>query len=281
MSDQGQQRSYPSPTSAQVQAGVPFYHQNVSAAADVPISQLLSEELNRAVNQAPENHDGVMMQQQMGQGMHASNPHQQLAQDAIGHLGDRQDYDEDDEGDLSEGGTRKRKRQKTAADDKRHKNTRACDECRRKKVKCESEDGSELGMDSCLACRKSGLNCQFSRVPQKRGPSKGYISKLDERLQNVESAIREFVPQAAYKIGNPDMGDVSMYSPGHGEGVRQQPQAHAGATHDGSLDYAGSGDADSFWSAAPQAQMAAVSAPDLSALQSASLQDVDENILKE
>lgn len=53
---------------------------------------------------------------------------------------------------------------------KRSKVSRACDECRRKKIKCDAQ--SEEG--PCSNCRRSSVECQFSRVPQKRGPSKGY-----------------------------------------------------------------------------------------------------------
>lgn len=54
---------------------------------------------------------------------------------------------------------------------KRSKVSRACDECRRKKVKCDAS--SENGEEPCSNCRRSGIRCLFSRVPQKRGPSKG------------------------------------------------------------------------------------------------------------
>ena len=54
---------------------------------------------------------------------------------------------------------------------KRSKVSRACDECRRKKIKCDAV--SETGDQSCSNCRRSSTTCLFSRVPQKRGPSKG------------------------------------------------------------------------------------------------------------
>lgn len=99
----------------------------------------LSEELTRQLHDNINVHHGenTMLQQSMGQAMHAPDSHQQMAQDAIGALVDgRPDFEEDEEeASASEGGTRKRKRQKTK-DDKRQKNTRACDECRRKKVLC-------------------------------------------------------------------------------------------------------------------------------------------------
>jgi hypothetical protein len=57
---------------------------------------------------------------------------------------------------------------------KRSKVSRACDECRRKKIRCDAtgEDSSE----QCSSCRRVGVQCQFSRVPMKRGPSKGYVT---------------------------------------------------------------------------------------------------------
>ncbi len=56
---------------------------------------------------------------------------------------------------------------------KRSKVSRACDECRRKKVKCDAV--AETPDVPCTNCRKALMECLFSRVPQKRGPSKGYV----------------------------------------------------------------------------------------------------------
>jgi hypothetical protein len=64
-----------------------------------------------------------------------------------------------------------------AADDgslaprKRSKVSRACDECRRKKIRCDAT--GEEGNEQCSSCKRVGTRCQFSRVPMKRGPSKG------------------------------------------------------------------------------------------------------------
>lgn len=54
---------------------------------------------------------------------------------------------------------------------KRSKVSRACDECRRKKIKCDAQTDS--GDSPCSSCARSLIRCLFSRVPQKRGPSKG------------------------------------------------------------------------------------------------------------
>jgi len=67
---------------------------------------------------------------------------------------------------------------------KRSKVSRACDECRRKKIKCDAQ--SEPGGQPCSNCRRASAQCLFSRVPQKRGPSKGYIKELADRINNIE-----------------------------------------------------------------------------------------------
>lgn len=70
---------------------------------------------------------------------------------------------------------------------KRSKVSRACDECRRKKVKCDA--ASETGEETCSNCRRSNVRCMFSRVPQKRGPSKGYIKELADRINSIEGKL--------------------------------------------------------------------------------------------
>jgi hypothetical protein len=57
---------------------------------------------------------------------------------------------------------------------KRSKVSRACDECRRKKIRCDAT--TESGEEQCSNCKRVGTHCQFSRIPMKRGPSKGYAS---------------------------------------------------------------------------------------------------------
>ncbi|KAK0382824.1 hypothetical protein NLU13_9919 [Sarocladium strictum] len=71
---------------------------------------------------------------------------------------------------------------------KRSKVSRACDECRRKKIKCDAT--SDSGENPCTSCAKSNVRCLFSRVPQKRGPSKGYIKELADRINSIESKLQ-------------------------------------------------------------------------------------------
>ncbi|KAF1997370.1 hypothetical protein P154DRAFT_283132 [Amniculicola lignicola CBS 123094] len=75
---------------------------------------------------------------------------------------------------------------------KRSKVSRACDECRRKKIRCDAT--SENGPEACSSCKRTGARCQFSRQPMKRGPSKGYIKELADRLNTLENQIQ--TPQA-------------------------------------------------------------------------------------
>ncbi|KAK1251765.1 hypothetical protein MKX07_007244 [Trichoderma sp. CBMAI-0711] len=70
---------------------------------------------------------------------------------------------------------------------KRSKVSRACDECRRKKIKCDAQ--SDTGDSPCSSCARSSMRCLFSRVPQKRGPSKGYIKELADRIHSIENKL--------------------------------------------------------------------------------------------
>ncbi|KAI1134111.1 hypothetical protein F5Y05DRAFT_244598 [Hypoxylon sp. FL0543] len=88
---------------------------------------------------------------------------------------------------------------------KRSKVSRACDECRRKKVKCDAV--SENGEEPCSNCRRSSIRCLFSRIPQKRGPSKGYIKELADRIHHIEGKL-------ASEGGNVDnLPDMEYFSP--------------------------------------------------------------------
>ncbi|KAF2670384.1 hypothetical protein BT63DRAFT_237006 [Microthyrium microscopicum] len=70
----------------------------------------------------------------------------------------------------------------------RSKVSRACDECRRKKIRCDATADNDAA--ACTACKKASMICQFSRTPQKRGPSKGYIKELADRVSSLEGALK-------------------------------------------------------------------------------------------
>ncbi|KAK5163891.1 Glucose-responsive transcription factor [Saxophila tyrrhenica] len=79
----------------------------------------------------------------------------------------------------------------------RTKTSRACDECRRKKIRCDASD--ETANQPCSSCVRTGARCAFSRQPMKRGPSKGYIKELAERLNTLEKQVGPG--------GNPEVND--------------------------------------------------------------------------
>ncbi|EGP88426.1 unnamed protein product [Zymoseptoria tritici ST99CH_1A5] len=70
----------------------------------------------------------------------------------------------------------------------RTKVSRACDECRRKKIRCDAVD--EVPSMPCNNCARTAAKCTFSRQPMKRGPSKGYIKELAERLNSLEQQVQ-------------------------------------------------------------------------------------------
>lgn len=67
---------------------------------------------------------------------------------------------------------------------KRSKVSRACDACRRKKIRCDADYLSTLKRVTkiCNNCSKNAEECTFSRIPMKRGPSKGYIRDLVDHM---------------------------------------------------------------------------------------------------
>lgn len=69
---------------------------------------------------------------------------------------------------------------------KRSKVSRACDLCRRKKIRCDADYLTTLQKVTkmCNNCSKNGDVCTFSRIPLKRGPSKGYIRDLVDRMDD-------------------------------------------------------------------------------------------------
>ncbi|KAI9659654.1 MAG: Glucose-responsive transcription factor [Alyxoria varia] len=75
--------------------------------------------------------------------------------------------------------------QQSESSRRRNKNSRACDECRRKKIRCDS--ANEASNEVCTNCIKTGAICQFSRQPMKRGPNKGYIKGLADRVRSLEN----------------------------------------------------------------------------------------------
>lgn len=103
--------------------------------------------------------------------------------------------------------------QDDAAAKKRHRVSRACDECRRKKIRCDAQSETNgPPVQACTSCKRSNINCSFSRVPMKRGPSKGYIKELEERLNSLESALGREATLAT-TLGKATSGPPPIESP--------------------------------------------------------------------
>ncbi|KAL0140492.1 fungal-specific transcription factor domain-containing protein [Mucor lusitanicus] len=68
----------------------------------------------------------------------------------------------------------------------KRRNNRACDECRRKKIKCQTAEGART-CKNCIAYEKG---CTYNtRYLKKRGPPRGYIGLLENRLKRIEGLI--------------------------------------------------------------------------------------------
>ncbi|KAI9926861.1 hypothetical protein ASPWEDRAFT_55049 [Aspergillus wentii DTO 134E9] len=194
--------SYPSPNAAQMGQGAMQYYTNRQLTAD----ELLSAELSRETSGpglADGSSNGVHHSQSMVLGSsnpggpdmgRPSSPDQHQQQQHMLQFTPSQQVGVDPNHDLSYGDQSARR--------KRSKISRACDECRRKKVRCDAS--SETGVETCSNCRRLGVVCQFSRVPMKRGPSKGYIKELAERLHTLESQMQPAMvhPDMPYQTMN-------------------------------------------------------------------------------
>ncbi|KAJ5405242.1 hypothetical protein N7465_006526 [Penicillium sp. CMV-2018d] len=193
--------SYPSPNGAQMAQGVPSYYGNRQMTTD----ELLSAELSRDASGPGlgETNNGVHHGQSMVLGSsNAADMGRTSSEDQHQHqhmlqFPPSQQVGVDPNHDLSYGEQSARKRSKIS---------RACDECRRKKVRCDAS--SETGLETCSNCRRLGVVCQFSRVPMKRGPSKGYIKELAERLHTLENQMQPGIvqPDVPYQ----SMNEVSL-----------------------------------------------------------------------
>ncbi|KAI8635936.1 fungal-specific transcription factor domain-containing protein [Parasitella parasitica] len=73
------------------------------------------------------------------------------------------------------------------ATNKRQRVSRACDLCRKKKIKC---DGAS---PVCGNCQAFHLDCSYKDTTKKRGPPKGYIEAIENRLHKLEAYLNDLV----------------------------------------------------------------------------------------
>lgn len=193
-------QNYPDPTAVATETNGPFYAANPAGQQQ---QQQQPQQLQQQPSQEPQQQHQQQLQHQQQdpeQDQRHANPELQIAQHAIQfsaqpnldlksmldiHAGDPRLADEPHQqqqqqqqqmsADMGHGqsqnqyggpadGTTPRKRSKVS---------RACDECRRKKIRCDAT--TESGQEQCTSCKRVGTHCQFSRIPMKRGPSKGYV----------------------------------------------------------------------------------------------------------
>lgn len=65
---------------------------------------------------------------------------------------------------------------------KRVRASQACVHCRKKKIKCDES------RPDCLQCQEANVACEYTE-PKKRGPRKGYVQLLEERLAQMERKL--------------------------------------------------------------------------------------------
>nr|UBX54553.1 fungal Zn(2)-Cys(6) binuclear cluster domain [Aspergillus sp.] len=81
----------------------------------------------------------------------------------------------------------------------RQRTGRACEECRRRKLRC---DGQQ---PRCGVCVESGVTCEVNSQRQPRGPKKGYLKALRNRVAMLEDRLA-----AQHHLGtSPDFNPLS------------------------------------------------------------------------
>ncbi|KAI1302092.1 hypothetical protein EDD11_005741 [Mortierella claussenii] len=109
---------------------------------------------------------------------------------------------------------------------KRSKITKACDNCRRRRVKC---DGVP---DGCGGCKAAKTQCVYTTSNTKRGPPKGYVEVIEDRLGKIENmltsivkkkknVVQEATPSASSSSGKATASTSSRSGPG------APPQGHS------------------------------------------------------
>ncbi|KAJ2067549.1 hypothetical protein GGH13_005266 [Coemansia sp. S155-1] len=102
-------------------------------------------------------------------------------------------------------------------DPKRQRVSRACDRCRRKKTKCDAK------RPVCSHCQAISASCTYLDAAKKRGPPKGYIEVIENRLHKVEELLRDLVisDSAAARhvleaLRSPDSDDLAIVTDSSG-----------------------------------------------------------------
>ncbi|RDB28769.1 Activator of stress genes 1 [Hypsizygus marmoreus] len=81
----------------------------------------------------------------------------------------------------------------TSQSSKKRKVQRACDTCRRKKIRC---DGGQMPGNRCSNCIAYSFDCTYIEAAKKRGPPKGYVERLESRLEKLEKVLNRLCPDS-------------------------------------------------------------------------------------
>lgn len=96
----------------------------------------------------------------------------------------------------------------------------ACDECRRRKQRC---DGQQ---PACRVCQESGLICRTTQRGT-RGPKKGYIKALKDRVSELEALLQSHVSTKQQQVEQPresnSEGLCDMILPTPSTGLSDEP----------------------------------------------------------
>ncbi|KAG6812669.1 hypothetical protein H0H92_001427 [Tricholoma furcatifolium] len=76
---------------------------------------------------------------------------------------------------------------------KKRRIQRACDVCRRKKIRC---DGGQMPGHRCSNCIAYNFECTYVEAAKKRGPPKGYVERLESRVEKLEKVLTKLYPDS-------------------------------------------------------------------------------------
>ncbi|PPQ66905.1 hypothetical protein CVT24_008520 [Panaeolus cyanescens] len=74
---------------------------------------------------------------------------------------------------------------------KKRRIQRACDICRRKKIRC---DGVQMPGNRCSNCIAYNYECTYIEAAKKRGPPKGYVESLENRVEKLDKLLHRLCP---------------------------------------------------------------------------------------
>ncbi|KAF9021193.1 hypothetical protein BDZ89DRAFT_1019740 [Hymenopellis radicata] len=78
---------------------------------------------------------------------------------------------------------------------KKRRIQRACDVCRRKKIRC---DGVHTTGNRCSNCVAYNFDCTYVEAAKKRGPPKGYVESLENRIEKMDQLLQRLMPEADF-----------------------------------------------------------------------------------